>query len=107
METFAEAWQAASEKIMPGFIAKRCAVWAGADEKPLTPPTSAKPVKKAAWSSGLAVVARGGPWTRNVSSEAARPSAARRPVSRAASKLHSASCSTKECKRGRMHGRYI
>ena len=29
METFAEAWQAASDKIMPGFIAKRCAVWAG------------------------------------------------------------------------------
>ena len=55
METFAEAWQAASDKIMPGFIAKRCAVWAGADEKPGTPPTTSKPVKKTAWSSGGAL----------------------------------------------------
>ncbi len=32
MTTFSEAWAAATEKIMPGFIAKRGAQWAGREE---------------------------------------------------------------------------
>ena len=34
MITFAEAWQAATEKLMPSIVHKRASVWAGAEVPP-------------------------------------------------------------------------
>ena len=55
METFSEAWQAVGEKLMPAFVSSRCGQWCGAEVKPETPPTTASPIKKMAWSSGGAM----------------------------------------------------
>ena len=44
MVTFAEAWLAATEKLMPGLVNKRASVWAGAEMPP--PPKNIDPAEK-------------------------------------------------------------
>ena len=50
MVTFAEAWLAATEKLMPGLVNKRASVWAGAEMPP--PPKNKDAVKSFAVLGG-------------------------------------------------------